>query len=81
MVPYVFFGALAGALIDRVDKRLLLIWCDVASATLMAAVPLCMAVSVGVTYLSPLRAYDIREAERGIEDAEGPAEVEPTAAD
>lgn len=40
MVPYVFFGALAGALIDRVDKRLLLIWCDVASATLMAAVPL-----------------------------------------
>ncbi len=40
MVPYVFFGALAGALIDRADKRLLLIWCDVASAVLMATVPL-----------------------------------------
>lgn len=40
MVPYVFFGAIAGALIDRVDKRVLLIWCDLASAALMAAVPL-----------------------------------------
>ena len=40
MVPYVFFGALAGALIDRVDKRRLLIVCDVLSAALMTIVPL-----------------------------------------
>lgn len=40
MVPYVFFGALAGAFIDRVDKRRLLIACDVLSAALMTAVPL-----------------------------------------
>jgi len=45
MVPYVFFGALAGALIDRVDKRRLLIACDVVSGLLMATVPL--SVSVG----------------------------------
>ena len=54
MVPYVFFGALAGALIDRVDKRLLLIWCDVASAALMAAVPL--SVTLGVFSLELLYA-------------------------
>src|SRR5687767_13722686 len=54
MVPYVFFGALAGALIDRVDKRVLLIWCDVASAALMAAVPL--SVSFGVFSLELLYA-------------------------
>lgn len=40
MVPYVLFGAPAGALIDRVDKRRLLLWCNVASAALMAIVPL-----------------------------------------
>lgn len=39
-LPYVFFGSLAGALIDRLDKRKLLIWCDVASFGLMAAVPI-----------------------------------------
>ena len=54
MVPYVFFGALAGALIDRVDKRVLLIWCDVASAALMAAVPL--SVTFGVFSLELLYA-------------------------
>ncbi|CAN5194985.1 hypothetical protein BH18CHL2_BH18CHL2_12010 [soil metagenome] len=40
LVPYVFFGAIAGAVIDRVDKRRLLIGCDVASGLLMASVPL-----------------------------------------
>ena len=54
MIPYVFFGAPAGALIDRVDKRLLLIWCDVASAALMAAVPL--SVTLGVFSLELLYA-------------------------
>lgn len=52
MVPYVFFGAIAGALIDRVDKRVLLICCDLASAALMAAVPL--SVTFGVFSLELL---------------------------
>ena len=40
-----------------------------------------MAVAVGVTYFSPLRSYDIRETASQVERAEGPAEVEATAAD
>lgn len=54
MVPYVLFGALAGAVIDRVDKRRLLIGCDIASAVLMAAVPLAVATgtfSLGLVYV------------------------------
>jgi len=39
---------------DRVDKRVLLIWCDVASAALMAAVPL--SVTFGVFSLELLYA-------------------------
>jgi MFS family permease len=38
--PYVVFGAFAGALIDRMDKRRLLIGCDVFTAALMASIPL-----------------------------------------
>ena len=41
----------------------------------------CMAVSVGVTYYSPLRAYDIRETADRVAEAGGPAEAESTAAD
>jgi MFS family permease len=39
-LPYILFGAPAGALIDRVDKRRLLIACDVASFALTLAIPL-----------------------------------------
>jgi len=39
-LPYLLFGAPAGALIDRVDKRRLLIACDLASLALTAAIPL-----------------------------------------
>jgi predicted MFS family arabinose efflux permease len=39
-VPYILFGAPAGALIDRVDKRRLLIACDVAGIALTATIPL-----------------------------------------
>ena len=39
-VPYILFGAPAGALIDRVDKRRLLIACDIAGVALTAAIPL-----------------------------------------
>lgn len=39
-LPYIFFGAPAGALIDRVDKRRLLIACDISGIALTAAIPL-----------------------------------------
>jgi predicted MFS family arabinose efflux permease len=39
-IPYILFGAPAGALIDRVDKRRLLIACDIAGVALTAAIPL-----------------------------------------
>ncbi|HET8569390.1 MAG TPA: MFS transporter [Candidatus Limnocylindria bacterium] len=46
MVPYVLFGAIAGAIIDRVDKRLLLIACDIANVVLTALIPLSVAFGV-----------------------------------
>ncbi|MEK7862716.1 MAG: MFS transporter, partial [Chloroflexota bacterium] len=39
-IPYILFGAPAGALIDRADKRRLLIACDAASALLTITIPL-----------------------------------------
>ena len=39
-VPYILFGAPAGALIDRVDKRRLLIACEIAGIALTVAIPL-----------------------------------------
>ena len=39
-IPYILFGAPAGALIDRADKRRLLIVCDAASVLLTATIPL-----------------------------------------
>ena len=39
-LPYIFFGAPAGALIDRVDKRRLLIACDISGIALTVAIPL-----------------------------------------
>ncbi|HEV8536261.1 MAG TPA: MFS transporter [Candidatus Limnocylindria bacterium] len=39
-LPYVFFGGIAGVLIDRADKRKLLIGCDVLSIALTLAIPL-----------------------------------------
>jgi predicted MFS family arabinose efflux permease len=39
-IPYILFGAPAGALIDRADKRVLLIACDAASALLTITIPL-----------------------------------------
>ena len=39
-IPYILFGAPAGALIDRADKRRLLIACDAASVALTTTIPL-----------------------------------------
>ena len=39
-IPYIIFGAPAGAIIDRADKRRLLIACDAGSALLTVTIPL-----------------------------------------
>jgi len=51
-VPYILFGGIAGVLIDRADKRKLLIGCDVLSVALTLAIPL--SVAAGVFSLSLL---------------------------
>jgi predicted MFS family arabinose efflux permease len=45
-LPYVFFGGIAGVLIDRADKRKLLIACDFVSILLTLAIPLSFAAGV-----------------------------------
>lgn len=53
-VPYVFFGSLVGVVIDRVDKRRLLIAADLVGVALTAAIPLSMTFgvfSLGLLYL------------------------------
>src|SRR5207244_13380902 len=39
-LPYAFFGVIAGVLIDRAEKRKLLIACDVLSIAITSAIPL-----------------------------------------
>src|SRR2546423_5237279 len=45
-LPYVFFGGLLGVLIDRADKRKLLIGCDALSVALTLTIPLSVAAGV-----------------------------------
>lgn len=45
-LPYVFFGGILGVLIDRADKRKLLIGCDAMSIALTLAIPLSFAAGV-----------------------------------
>ena len=70
-------------LIANASSPALLSWIQAVAGTPAAfsVAGACMAVAVGVTYFSPLRAYDIRETASQVERAEGPAEVEATAAD
>ncbi|MGD9954847.1 MAG: MFS transporter [Candidatus Nanopelagicales bacterium] len=42
-LPYLLFGLLAGALADRVDRRRLMVWCDVVNAAVLASVPIAAA--------------------------------------
>lgn len=42
-LPYLLFGLLAGALADRVDRRRLMVWCDVVNAAVLASVPVAAA--------------------------------------
>src|SRR3989475_12201719 len=45
-LPYVFFGGILGVLIDRADKRKLLIGCDALSVMLTLAIPVSFAAGV-----------------------------------
>src|SRR3989454_9621337 len=45
-LPYVFFGGLLGVLIDRADKRKLLIACDALSVALTLTIPVSVALGV-----------------------------------
>src|SRR5579875_2128573 len=39
LLPYLFFGLVIGAWVDRVDRKRLMIWTDLARALLTAAIP------------------------------------------
>ena len=49
-LPYVLFGAVAGVLIDRLDKRLVMIVSDVARVGLVMLVPLAAQTSIVAVY-------------------------------
>jgi MFS transporter, DHA3 family, macrolide efflux protein len=49
-VPSVFFGPVAGVLVDRWDRRRTMIACDVVRAVLVLAVPLAFEVHIGLVY-------------------------------
>lgn len=50
-VPNVFLGPLAGALVDRWDRRRTMIACDVARAGLVLLVPIAIEISIVLVYL------------------------------
>ena len=49
-VPSVFFGPLAGVLVDRWDRRRTMIACDVVRAVLVLLVPLAFEIHIGLVY-------------------------------
>ncbi len=44
--PFVFFGLPAGAIVDRLPRRPILIWCDIGRAIALASVPIASAFGV-----------------------------------
>ncbi|OLZ52702.1 MFS transporter [Amycolatopsis keratiniphila] len=53
----VFTGLFAGVVVDRVDRRRLMIWCDVARAVLYGAIPVCWAIEPQVWLLYVVMAF------------------------
>jgi MFS family permease len=50
-IPNVLLGSLAGTLVDRWDRRLTMIGCDLARAALVLAVPFAITIDVTLVYL------------------------------
>ena len=50
-VPSVFFGPMAGVLVDRWDRRRTMIACDVVRAALVVSVPLAFEVDIALVYI------------------------------
>lgn len=50
-VPNIFFGPLAGALVDRWDRRRTMIACDLVRAGLVLLVPVVVEIHIGLVYL------------------------------
>ena len=50
LVPYILFGLVAGALVDRWDRRACLVGADVARAALVALIPLAASASLPLVY-------------------------------
>ena len=50
-VPNIFFGPLAGALVDRWDRRRTMIACDLVRAGLVLLVPVVVDIHIGLVYL------------------------------
>ncbi|MFL5733188.1 MAG: MFS transporter [Chloroflexia bacterium] len=46
MLPYAIFSLPAGALVDRWDRKRVMIWCDVGRAVLFVSIPVAMALQV-----------------------------------
>ncbi len=47
--PFVLFGLPAGAIVDRLPRRPILIWCDIGRAVALASVPIASAIGYSVT--------------------------------
>lgn len=50
-VPNVVLGPLAGALVDRWDRRTTMIGCDIVRAVLLLAVPFVIGINIGLVYV------------------------------
>jgi DHA3 family macrolide efflux protein-like MFS transporter len=49
--PNLIFGPVAGALVDRWDRRITMIVCDLTRAVMLLAVPIVLPIDVGLVYL------------------------------
>ena len=65
-VPMLLFGPIAGALVDRLDRKLLLVAGDVVEGLLMVSIPL-LAAAPGETARGVVEAADFLEVDESAE--------------